>query len=333
MSRRQTVARRLRTIPTFLAVFTVLTLAFPVLAVAAAVVDVVRGVARHRPWVAVRMLGFAWVYFAAEVVGLLLMFAAWVFSGFGANRKRLIEWTFRTQAWWAATLLRTVGTLFRMRFEVEGADVLAPGPIIVMMRHASIVDNLLPANFITIPHGIRLRYVLKRELLSDPALDVGGNRLPNYFVDRSAMRSRTEIEQVRTLADGLSSTEGVLIYPEGTRFTAEKRERALRRLENDEAVIARARRLRNLLPPRLGGPLALLDAGVDVVFCGHSGLGGFAQLGDIWAGGMVGRTVSVRFQRFPAASIPTGDDERAAWFYDRWQDIDDWIERTKEVAP
>ena len=62
--------------------------------------------------------------------------------------------------------------------------MVEPGPVIVMIRHASILDNLLPSVFVAWPHKVRLRYLLKRELLSDPGLDIGGKRLPNYFVRR-----------------------------------------------------------------------------------------------------------------------------------------------------
>jgi hypothetical protein len=58
-----------------------------------------------------------------------------------------------------------------------------------MLRHASIGDTLLASALVGRPHGIFwLRYVLKRELLWDPCLDVVGNRLPHVFVDRASDR-------------------------------------------------------------------------------------------------------------------------------------------------
>ena len=149
------------------------------------------------------------------------------------------------------------------------------------MRHASIVDNLLPALFVAAPHGLRLRYVLKRELLSDPAIDIAGGRLPNCFVRRGADDAEAEIARVRALAAGLGPDEGVLIYPEGTRFTAAKRERAIERQP-------RAAELRNVPPPRPGGTLAVMETGADVVICAHHGLDGFASIGDPGAAGSCG---------------------------------------------
>ena len=137
-------------------------------------------------------------------------------------------------------VLLAVRVLFRLRLEVTGDDAVAPGPVIVLIRHASIVDNLLPANLITRPHRIRLRYVLKRELLADPCLDVAGRRLPNYFVRRGTGEAQ-EVERVRALAHGLGADEGVLIYPEGTRFTPERRARAIARIGERDPVWPRGR--------------------------------------------------------------------------------------------
>ena len=91
-----------------------------------------------------------------------------------------------------------------------------------------------------------------------------------------------------------------------------------------------------MLPPRLGGPLELLDeaAGrIDIVFCGHVGFDGFQHISHIWAGGLVGTTISVRFWRRPAAEVPASEQERIEWLYERWQELDDWVGEQRGVAP
>jgi 1-acyl-sn-glycerol-3-phosphate acyltransferase len=145
-------------------------------------------------------------------------------------------------------------------------------------------------------------------------------------VDRTADDPSHELRQIKALTAGLGADDGVLIYPEGTRFTQAKRTRAIARLEESQAELAeRARRMRYVLPPRIGGVLQLLDAGTDVLVCAHQGLGGFASVGDIWSGGMVGTTVRVRFWRIPAADVPAGREDRIDWLYAQWERIDDWI--------
>ena len=172
-----------------------------------------------------------------------------------------------------------------------------------MMRHASIVDNLLPAGLVSLPHRIRLRYVLKKELLWDPVLDIGGQRLPNVFVRREG-DSATEITRIRRLAIGLTERDGVLIYPEGTRFGQEARSGDPTIGTNRSWLADRARRFRRLLPPRPGGPISLLDSGADVVMCAHHGLEGLARVSDVLRAGLVGRTIHVGFRRIEADQIP-----------------------------
>jgi len=320
--------RRLRTVPAVALAWLLVTVTFPVLLIAALVVDAVRRVRSGRPWVALRLLAFLWIYLAAETLGVLVLAGIWVLAGGGRARRRMIAWTYALQRVWAATQLRALAGLFRLRFEIEGDAAVAPAPMILLVRHASIVDNLLPAAFVSARHRIPLRYVLKRELRSDPCLDIAGGRLPNYFVDRESADSAGEAERICELARGAEPGEGLLIYPEGTRFTAAKLERALERLESRPELHARARGLRHVLPPRLGGPLALLDGApeADVVVLAHHGFDGFAHLSDIWNGSLVGTTVAVRFWRVPRAEVPAGRDARAAWLYDQWRRLDDWID-------
>ncbi len=300
--------------PLFLLLFLVTTVALPLLLAVAVVVDAGRWLVGRRPWMATRLALFLWIYLASEAAAIVALFLAWAIP----PRSHLVERTYRLQAVWAGLLFGAARRLFSLRFDVEGADTLLPGPIVVLMRHASIVDNLLPAVFVAAPHGLRLRYVLKRELLSDPAIDIAGGRLPNCFVLRGADDAEAEVARVRALAAGLGPREGVLIYPEGTRFTAAKRARAIERLP-------RAAELRNVLPPRPAGTLAVLDTGADVVVCAHHGLDGFASIGDLWRGGLVRRTIRIRFSRFAGSSLPEGREARTAWLWQRWHEVDDWI--------
>jgi 1-acyl-sn-glycerol-3-phosphate acyltransferase len=204
---------------------------------------------------------------------------------------------------------------------------------LLLLRHASTGDTLLASALVGRPHGIRLRYVLKRELLWDPCLDVVGNRLPHVFVDRASDDSQREIARVQALARDLSARDGVLIYPEGTRYSEAKRRRVLERLarEGDAKQLEYARSLHSVLPPRPGGTLALLDAapGADVVLCAHTGFEGSATLGQIWKGGLLHATIHVRFQRIPRAAIPTSRAAQSEWLRERWQEIDAWVARQR----
>ncbi|MEA2448270.1 MAG: hypothetical protein QOG63_202, partial [Thermoleophilaceae bacterium] len=195
-------------------------------------------------------------------------------------------------------------------------------------RHASIIDGVLPDAFIGHAHGLGLRFVIKRELEMLPTMDIGGRWVPTIFVRRQSADAAGEVAAVRRLARDLGDDEAVLIYPEGTRYTPEKLARAQALIaERQPAVAPLAARLRHVLPPRLGGPLALLDEspGTDVVVFGHVGLDGFEHIRDVWRGGLVGTTVRLRFRRHPASSVPATEAERAEWLYERWLELDRWV--------
>jgi hypothetical protein len=121
----------------------------------------------------------------------------------------------------------------------------------------------------------------------------------------------------------------MLIFPEGTRFTPEKLERAIASLSRSRVphLAERARTFRHVLPPRLGGPLALLEecAGTDVVFCTHIGFEGTTTFRELWEGALVGRRVRVCFWRVPGAEIPTDRVGRIDWLYGEWARVDAWI--------
>jgi hypothetical protein len=140
-------------------------------------------------------------------------------------------------------------------------------------------------------------------------------------VGRASDDSQREIARVQALARDLSPRDGVLIYPEGTRFSEGKRARVLERLarEGDLKALEYARSLHSLLPPRPGGALALLEAAphADVVVRAHTGFEGAATLAQIWRGDLLHQTIRVRFQRIPRASIPTGRDAQAQWLRER----------------
>ena len=123
------------------------------------------------------------------MIGIAVSAALWV-GQLAVDRTRYLTWNFRVQCWWARTLFAGAERLFGMRLDVEGLDQLGTGPILLFMRHASVGDTVLPAVLVSSCQGIRLRYVMKRELLWDPCLDIVGNRLPNYFVRRARATAR-----------------------------------------------------------------------------------------------------------------------------------------------
>lgn len=327
-SRSARLRRRTSSIGLETLLFVLITLTSPLLVVAAAVVDVARFVTGQRQFMSVRLLAMAWWFLLGEMRAYATAAAIAVFSRYGSDRRR--RWSYGLRVRWMAGHVAGLRTIMGLIFEVEGVEEAGPGPVVIFMRHASIIDNTLPDALAARAHGMGLRYVIKRELETLGSIDIVARWIPTYLAARDSKNTEADVTAVRKLTEnfGPGTREGILIYPEGTRFTAKRLAKAKeviaeRQPENAE----RANRLQHILPPKLGGPIAVLEetAPCDVVFCGHAGFDGLRTVGDIWRGKLVGNTIHVRFQRFPGSDVPADRDQKVAWLYDRWQEVDDWV--------
>lgn len=269
-----------------------------------------------------RLLLFGLCWFWIETGALLRIFFVWVTGG-ADDLERMTA----VQRWWATNLLRALRVTAGMRVRVEGLEAIAPGRAIVMARHACLADSLVTAFSIVGAAGKRVRFVLKRELLSDPCLDIAGNRLQNHFLDRHATDSGPELDALRALTEGLGPDECGAIYPEGTRANPKKRARALEKIgERDPARAERLAGLRHLIPPRPAGALAMLEGApdADVVLAWHIGFDGMDTFPGILAGVppiFVGRTVRFVARRVPRAEVPGGDGF-TEWLDRQWLELD-----------
>jgi 1-acyl-sn-glycerol-3-phosphate acyltransferase len=318
--------RRLLTIPGYAIAWALWLAAAPVWLMLAAAIDLVR----RSGGTTLRSTAVVTVYLTCELIGIIASGGLWAWNlvrPFGTER-----WTelhFRLEAWWGATLLGAVARLFDLRFEIESDADLELGPYLLLLRHTSVADTLLASALVSRPYGLRLRYVLKRELLWDPCLDIVGNRVPNVFVDRFSEQSAREVDSVKRLAEGLGPRDGILIYPEGTRFSETKRARVLERLreKGDAEALEYARSLTSVLPPRPGGMLGLLEAApdADVIVGVQTGFEGAASLATVFRGALLHRVIRVQFRRIPRAEIPADPTAQIAWLRAEWQRVDAWV--------
>lgn len=322
----RTVRRRAVTISIYVLAWIALTLLAPAWIVLGALV----GAVRRRSFIVLRLLAFAWFYFGLEMIALLLLAGVFITRRTGPAQNDAL---FRLQAWWASTNFQVARRALRLSIEVDGADRALPGPSILLIRHASILDTLLLCTYVQRPYRFQVRYILKQELLFDPCIDIVGNTLPNCFVDRTG-DTAAELEGVRRLTAGVG-TDGVLIFPEGTRFSQKKRLRALERLASEGSPMTEAAHLlTHVLPPKPGGVLTLLDAlpNVDCVFLAHTGLEAFAKIASLLDGAVVGSTVRVKLWRVDGRNIPTREDERLRWLYAEWAKVDQFVKNSAPVG-
>jgi 1-acyl-sn-glycerol-3-phosphate acyltransferase len=216
-----------------------------------------------------------------------------------------------------------------MKVSIEDPGSLGARPLLLLVRHVSTADTILASIFVAERYGIVLRYVLKRELLWDPCLDIVGNRLVNVFVRRGGGDSQADLAAVASLTENLGPGEGILIYPEGTRFTTEKRRRIIEKLSQrgDEIAARRARDLTRVLPPRLGGTLALLEQASkwDIGICAHVGMDKATSFADFLSGALVGAEVRIRIGLHRGETLPKEREPLTEWIYDRWAEVDRFV--------
>ncbi|MEZ4473800.1 MAG: 1-acyl-sn-glycerol-3-phosphate acyltransferase [bacterium] len=239
----------------------------------------------------------------------------------------------RVQRKWALRLLAGAMRLYRLDLKVEGAEeaLAEPGPLLLLSRHVSFGDTILPFKIFEKRLPFQPRYVMKKELVWDPCIDMVGGALPNAFVRRGTDNPAREIEEVLKLHDGTGPADVVVVYPEGTRFTPQKRAQILERLRAKGASaeeIARAEAYHHVLPPRPGGAIALLEKkATDVIFLAHTGLEKVRTLRNLVDGSFVGTTLRVALWRISQRTVPAGREAMTAWLYARWTEVDAWVGR------
>ncbi|HPQ70064.1 MAG TPA: 1-acyl-sn-glycerol-3-phosphate acyltransferase [bacterium] len=286
---------------------------------------------RRSRWAALRSTGFLFLYLTAENLAIFLGLGMWLLSGraLGLGKRRYQRWMRSLERWWGGWLFDGVSKLFGLRFDIEGLDEIEHGPALLFFRHVSMPDTSLPGALFVLRRRWHVRHIIKRELLWDPGLDIIGNGLPNFFVRRGLGDNEREIDGVRRVVRDLDDNEAVVIFPEGTRFTASKRRHMLERLKEkgDLALLERARALKNVLPPRLGGCLAMLEENTRAcaVFAAHVGFESAARALNVLNGSLIHQTIRINLWHIPFEDIPQTTEERIEWLYAQWRKVDEWI--------
>ena len=309
--------RRSISVPAMLLATGLITLSVPIWLPVAVLVDVVR--LRFRLPIA-RLLGFGVCWCWIETVGVVRSARLWMVGRAGDEDAH-----YELMAWWAGALMRALEWTTGISPRIEGAAEVSEGNALVLSRHVSLADSLLSGWALRSELGLRPRYVLKRELLFDPSLDIVGLRLPNHFLDREAEDGSIELAEIATLASGVGPGTVAVIFAEGTRANERKRARALEKIgERDPDRARRMSGLRHLLPPRPAGSAALATGapGADIVLVWHTGFDGL----DTFAGMIehLARPLPpVRWvaRRVPRADVPDGD-AFVAWLDEQWLRMD-----------
>ena len=285
----------------------------------------------------VRLLWVLVVHLTLETLVLVELFGLWIASGFGAFLRRPFfeRIHYDIMQAYLVVFFREARRVLRLKIETVGPtpDALPGHPLLVLCRHAGPGDSF--SVMYALMHWYRRepRIVLKSTLAWDPALGVMLTRVPSRFV--SSAPGRDVIAEIGDLARNLDENDAFVIFPEGGNFTARRRIRAIARLRRigRESMAAQAEAMTNVLAPQPGGVLAALDAApdADVLLVAHTGLDHLDSVGDIWRELPMDKRLLMGWWRVPRSEIPDGREERIAWLFDRWRQIDDWIDRHRPV--
>jgi 1-acyl-sn-glycerol-3-phosphate acyltransferase len=314
--------RRLISMPGLILGAVILTVAIPVWLPLVLVIDACR--LRWRFPLA-RLLSFAVCWAWLETVGVVCSAFYWL-----TGQSKNLTKHYALQRWWADRLLAALKATCGFSVEVEEIEALQPGPILMFARHASLADSLVSAYVVTTLAQMKPRYVLKRELLADPCLDVVGQRLPNHFLDRNATDSTPELQALEALVTDIDVSTVGIIFPEGTRANEKKRKRAIEKIALiDSSRADRLHDMKHLLPPRPAGAAAMLRGcpSADVVFAWHVGFEGLDTFGGILRA-ISSRMPPIRFhlRRVERTEIPsnsiTDTDELTKWLDSEWMRMD-----------
>ncbi len=324
--------RRAVAIPLVLMLALLGTLLAPLLALVAAVFDLTT---RRRKWPTLRLLALGLMVLWLEVAAVVQAIVLWLVFVGRLKSPASLQHHNRVERWWVGCVVQAATATIGLRFDVTGETTLRPGPVVAIGRHASHADAFLPAWVLGTRQHRNLRYVIAEGLTWAPAFNLFGARLPNVFVNRDKSHAPADLSPLARLAATAADNDAIIIFPEGQFFTPARQARAVARIA-DPVQSARARRLVNLLPPRPGGTIALLDAAptADVIVIAHVGLERFQTARDFWRNVPIPQPVMVDIRRIPAGEVPRhAPDTTMRWLTDVWQDMDDWISGALHHSP
>lgn len=290
---------------------------------------------RRRP---LRICTFGMAYCSIELVVIARAGLLWLRQPRAGRYHRSAEetWLESNQALlgWALTGIlgaarRCFGFVVTIEAEPEPASFDDTDPALVLSRHAGPGDSFALVHLLMTRYGRRVPVVMKEILQLDPVVDLLLNRLGSCFLPAARTDGDDRARCVGRTAASVGPGEALLLFPEGANWTPNRRWRAVSHLrERGERPASRAALLMtHVLPPRLGGVLACLDARPDlqVMTVAHAGLDRITTIRRAWYAIPVDAPMTVRM--WPAAPPPRTEQERRAWLRAEWVVVDEWVDR------
>ncbi|MFW2381734.1 MAG: 1-acyl-sn-glycerol-3-phosphate acyltransferase [Acidimicrobiales bacterium] len=234
---------------------------------------------------------------------------------------------------WTASLLHWVGITLGAEVDWGDLDTMPSGHPLIIARHASNVDAIIPAILFAKYLKRPAHHVLKHDLRWALSMDLFAPPLGNYFVVRGK-DTQAELRQLERLAELVRPEGSLVIFPEGTFATDAKRKKIRASLERkgELEAVALTDELQALLPPKPAGVLTLLAARPDVVpmVLAHRGLDNVASFKGLWTSVPLQQPIVVRW--WPTAAPPSDPDEQVRWLQNEWRRADLWVRSSDQMA-
>ena len=322
-------SRRAITIPVMTLIVALYALLLPLCLLYSVTRDLLRS---RRDFPLARFHLFLFGILGHHIVGLVILGGSWIRTLFvSPERRHQINLT--VEQYFIPQSIGIAERVYNMKIELDGIECCAPGPILFLSRHASILDTIMPIKLLGQAHGMGLRIVQKAELLWNPLVDVASSRMPRAFIRRGSGDVGGPIGHMKHLFSGITDNEALVVFPEGSRFSAAKQEKIVAKLaKSNPAAADAASKLKHVLPVRPAGTLALMEMrpDIDVVFMAHVGLEYANRLEDFVDGALYKRTLRMKFWRVAADEIPTDQAERIEWLHAEWRKVDAWIDANRD---
>lgn len=278
-----------------------------------------------------RTVIFFWAYFMIEARALIFIIGVWVLRPLFFQDPVVYNRLNRTvQRQWASSLFWTSIKIYAADVKIEGLEALEnPRPVLLLSRHVSTLDTMLPLALTWKRKMKDIRYVLKAELLLEPCLDIGAQRLPNYFVRRGGDQEK-EIAGILKLRENLGEDGVIVIYPEGTRFSEKKRAKLLEKFETKNSpLLETARLLTHTLPPIRDGVIRLVETmrEEDIIFVAHRGMDKTESMASLFSGSLFHAKIEIRLWRIPANAVPREPEAIREFLIENWKEINAFVVR------
>lgn len=218
-----------------------------------------------------------------------------------------------------------------VRLECAPPPRVAPDrPVIVLARHAGAFNSALMAHLIARDLGRDTYTIAKRCAAFTPGLRRAYEASGVVFCRFDEQGKTDAVQQLRDQAVGALPSDALLLFPEGTNYSAKRWREAIAALRaaGREAHARRAEQCPHVMPIHPAGAWALVTSAptADVVILAQTGLedlaSGTTGLGYPPSGRGV---VEVGWWHFRADQIPRERDVFALWLSQRWCEVDAWI--------